>query len=174
MPTPTIISYSLQDKLGVKSTADFYVAYDGATETVSALLGAGAALGGLVDAVTGCKITEFNVRINALPDPAWKSTADTDIQCERTLLTNFHIQDSKYLQPIDVPGIKPALIGSDGKPIVDTGAIAALIAAITAGTGITGISIQSKFLENLPALADASVSFRKHRRSVAHLTKVVK
>lgn len=164
MPSPTIFSYSLMDKAGVKGSCAFFVAYDAATETVEALLGAASALGGMIDAVTGAVITEFNVKVNALPDPAWKTAAIANLDMEQTLLENFAITDSQYVQAYDIPCVRDSLITADKKPIVATGAIATLNAAIISGTGITGVSINSKFLLELTALVDAQISFRKHRR----------
>ena len=172
MPSPTIFSYELEDAAGVKGSADFFVAYDAATETVEALLGAAAAVGGLVDAVTGAKIRSFRALISALPDPGWKGAAIANLDMEQTLLENFHILDSLYLQSIDIPCLRDTLIATDGRPIL-TGAIAALNAWITAGTGVTGVTAQSKFLENLPALADYAVSFRKRGRGRRAVSKVV-
>lgn len=174
MPSPTIFSYSLKDAVGVRGTADFYTAYDASTETVSALLGAAAALGGMLDAVTAAKITEFNVKINALPDPGWKASAIANIDMEQTLLENFSIHDSKYPQDIDIPCLRDTLIDSAGRPILTAGgAIAILNAAIISGTGITGVSINSKFLEELDALLSAAVTFRKRKSGRSRVSKVV-
>lgn len=165
MPSPTIFSYSLEDAAGVKGSCSFFVAYDAAVETVDALLGAAAGLGGLIDAVTAAKITEFNVKINALPDPSWnvgKPVANVDM--EQTLLENFSITDSQYVQSYDVPCLRDTLITAGKKPNIAGGAIQALNNAIISGTGITGYTINSKFLLDLTGLVDAQVSFRKHRR----------
>ena len=164
MPSPTIFSYSLEDKAGVKGSCSFFVAYDAATETVAALLAAAAQLGGLIDAVTGARIVEFNVKVNALPDPAWKAAAIAGIDMEQTLLENFKITDSQYVQSYDVPALRDTLISGDKKPIIAAGAIKDLNDAITGVTGLGTVSVNSKFLLDLTALVDAQVSFRKHRR----------
>jgi hypothetical protein len=172
MPSPTIFSYELQDAAGVKGSADVFVAYDAATETVGALLAAAAAIGGLIDAVTAGKVRGFTVRVPALPDPGWKSAAIANVDMEQTLLENFHITDSTYVQAIDIPCLRDTLIDPGGRPIL-TGPIAAFNAAVVAGTGITGITIQSKFLENLPSLADYAVTFRKRGRGRRAVSRVV-
>jgi len=172
MPSPTIFSYELIDAVGVHGTANVYVSYDAATETVSGLLGAAAAVGGLIDAVTAAKVTGFTVNVPALRDPGWKSAAIANVDMEQTLLENFHITDSKYVQAIDIPCLRDTLIDVSGRPIL-TGAIAAFNAAVLLGTGITGIGIQSKFLENLTALADYAVTFRKRSRGRRAVSKVV-
>jgi hypothetical protein len=172
MPSPTIFSYEIEDAVGVRATADFFISYDAATETVEALLGAAAALGGLVDAVTAGKIKGFHVLVPALPDPAWKATAVANVDAEQTLLENFHIRDSKYLQSIDIPALRDTLIDTGGRPILP-GAIAALNAGILLGTGLVGIGIQSKFLENLTSLADYAVTFRRHGRGRRAVSRVI-
>lgn len=172
MPSPTIFSYELEDAVGVRGTADFYIAYDAATETVDALLSSAAALGGFVDAVTAAKVKGFHLLIPALPDPGWKASAVANVDMEQTLLENFHITDSSYLQAIDIPCLRDTLIATDGRPIL-AGAIAALNAAIISGTGITGVTVQSKFLENLPSLADYAVTFRRRGRGRRAVSRVV-
>jgi hypothetical protein len=166
MPTPTIFSYSIKDENGDPATTDLFVSYDAATETVAALLGAAAAYGGLIDAVTGGKITEFNVKINALPDPAWKAAAIADSDIQKSLLTNFNVTDTKYPQEVLIPALKGTLVGTDGKPILTAGgAIKALTDGLVAPSG--GVSVQNKFLLDLTSLRDAAVSFRKRKGSLS-------
>lgn len=164
MPSPTIFSYSYEDENGTKGVTNIFVAYDAATETAASLLGAAAAFGGLIDAVTGCLITEFNVIINALPDPSWKDAVAADTDVEKTLLMNFNAADTKYPQDVTVGGVLPSLIDTDGKPIIASGAIKALVDAIVAGSG--AVFPNNKFLLDLTSLRDATVTFRKHRGSV--------
>lgn len=165
MPSPTIFSYSLEDENGTRATADIFVAYDASTETVSSILGAAAAFGGLIDAVTGALIVEFNVKINALPDPSWKDAAVADTDIEKTLLLNFNAADTKYPEPIMVPGVLGSLIDTDGKPVLTSaGAIDALCDAIAAGSG--AVYPNNKFLLDLTSLRDAAITFRKRKGSL--------
>jgi hypothetical protein len=164
MPSPTILSYTIADENGDTATAELFVAYDASTETVSALLSAAAAYGGLIDAVTGGKIVEFNVKINALPDPSWKAAAIADTDIQKTLLENFVVADSKYPQEFTVPGLRGTLVGTDGKPILTSGgAIDALNDLIVAGSG--AVFPNNQFLLDLTALRDAAVTFRKRKGS---------
>lgn len=164
MPSPTIFSYTIADENGDTGTADLYVAYDAATETVASLLGAAAAYGGLIDAVTAGKIVEFNIKVNALPDPAWKAAAIADSDIQKTLLENFNVADSKYPQDFTVPALRGTLVGTDGKPILTSGgAIDALNDAIVAGSG--AVFPNNKFLLDLTSLRDAAVTFRKRKGS---------
>lgn len=171
LPSPTIFSYSIEDENGTPGTADLYVAYDAATETVASLLGAAAAFGGLIDAVTAGRIVEFNVKINALPDPSWKAAALADSDIEKTLLENFNVADTKYPQDFTVPALRGTLIGTDGKPILTSGgAIDALNDLIVAGSG--AVFPNNKFLLDITSLRDAAVTFRKHKGS-RKSTKVI-
>jgi len=164
MPSPTIISYSVKDENGDPDSIPLFVAYDASTETVSALLGAAAAFGGLIDAVTGARITEVNVTINMLPDPSWKSTVAADIDNQKSLLMNFNAADTKYPQEVVIPAVKGSLIDTNGQPIVGSGAIKALADAIAAGSG--AVFPNNKFLLDLTSLRDAAITFRKVKGSV--------
>lgn len=166
MPSPTIFSYTLSDENGDKAVTDLYVAYDAATETVAALLGAAAAFGGLIDAVTGSKIVEFNIKIPALPDPSWKAAPIADTDNEKTLLENFTVTDSLYPWALTVPGVRGTLIDTAGRPILTSGgAIDALNDLIVAGSG--AVFPNNEFLLDITALRDAAITFRKRRGSRA-------
>ena len=63
MATPTVLSYTVQDDNGVKASVPFYASYDGAVETIDALIGEWLVLGALIDAVTGAKIVSGHIEI---------------------------------------------------------------------------------------------------------------
>lgn len=163
MPKPTIFSYSLQDAVGVKASHNVFVSYDAATETVAALLATAAAYGGLIDAVTAAKVLEFNVNINALPDPAWKASPIANIDMEQTLLQTFNVFDTSLGYSWDLGALRDTLIGTDGKPITTAGGAIALMNAALIGTLGTGVAAQNQFLLDLVSLRDSAVAFRKHR-----------
>lgn len=164
MPSPTIFSYSVRDENGDPDSVPIYVAYDASTETVSALLGAAAAFGGLLDAVTGARIVDVNVTINMLPDPSWKTTVAADIDNQKTLLLDFNAADTKYPHQIAVPAVKGSLIGTNGQPVIASGAIADFVAAIAAGSG--AVFPNNEFLLDLTSLRSAGVTFRKVKGSL--------
>jgi hypothetical protein len=165
MPSPTIFSYTILDSKGVKATNIIYTAYDALTETVSALVGAAAAYGGDLNAVIDGQITDARVIIDIAPDPSWRTAPLANSNVEQTGLFNFRQANSKYLQPNDVPAISASvLIG--GRIDLSNAAIAALIGAITGSTGLGGVSVNSKYSNDLTALNDALVTFRKHKRAL--------
>lgn len=164
MPAPTKFSYTIQDESGDLSTALLYVAYDALSETVASILGAAADFGGVIDAVTGGKIKEFNVTINALPDPSWKSAAIADSDVQKILLENFNLNDTTYPEPIEIPALNPSLVDANGHPILTGGgAIALMNAKIASGSG--AVYPCNEFLIDITSLRDAAVSFRKSKNS---------
>lgn len=173
MPKPTILSYSLQDDAGVKSSHNIFVSYDAATETVAALLGAAAAYGGLLDAVTGAKIIGFNINVNALPDPSWKANPIASIDMEQTLLQTFNVTDTTLGYSWDLGALRDTLIDGSGHPIMTGGGAIALLNAAIIGTIGTGVSAQNPFLLDLISLRESSVSFRKRRNQRKRASLVV-
>lgn len=165
MPSPTILSYFLRDSSGEPGSCDLFVAYDAAVETISALLGAWAAFGGLLDAVTGCKIQNGLLRIPALPDPSWKAAAVADTDIQQTLLENFNATDTIYPQEFIVPGVRDTLITGD-TPIIGSGAIKTMNDAIIGSVG-TGVFANNKYLLDLISLRDAGKTFRKRKGTLA-------
>lgn len=175
MPSPTIYSFTITDASGkTKATSIYYVAYDAATETVGALVGNIAALGGLIDPVTGGVITDCRITIDVAPDPSWKTTPIAGSDAEKTLVMNFDQANSKYAQELIVPAIRDTLLDANGRPIVATGAIATLVSNLTNQTtgigGSTTVFGNSKYSNALQRLRDAFISFRK--RGSAVFTKV--
>lgn len=170
MPKPSIFTYSLEDIAGVKGSHQIFVSYDAALETVSAVLAAAAVYGGLLDAVTGAQITGFDVKVNALPDPSWKSAPIANIDMEQTLLETFDVYDTTLGYGIDVPALRDTLIVA-GRPVIASGAIAALNAALVAPFA-AGYSAQNPFLLDLTALRDAAVTFRSKRKGRKAVSKV--
>lgn len=168
MPSPTIYSFTLQDAAGVKATSVYYVAYDAATETVGALLGNIAALGGLLDAITDGQIIDARVIIDLAPDPSWKSAPVSNSNVERTGLFDLNQNNSKYVSPVDVPSIARSKSPKDRITLTDTD-IAAFITNLTQATGIGGSNTvfnNSKFSNATRSLRDALVTFRKHKRAL--------
>jgi len=164
MPSPTILSYTIEDESGDTETAVLYVAYNAAVLTVGGLLGAAAAFGGVIDAVTGGRIKEFNIKIPALPDPSWKAAALADSDVQKQLLENFNAADTLYPQDFYVPAINPALIDTDGKPILTpAGAIDAMNDLIVSGT--LNVFPNNRFLLDLTSLRDAAITFLKKKGS---------
>lgn len=164
MPSPTIFSYTIEDENGETGTSVLYVAYNAAVLTVGALLGAAAAYGGLIDAVTAGRITEFNIKIPALPDPAWKDNALADSDIQKTLLENFRAADTLYPQDFWVPALNGALVLPNGQPdLTEDGPIDALNELIAAGTA--NVFPNNQFLLDLTGLRDAAVTFWKRKGS---------
>lgn len=169
MPRPTIISYSIKDSMGTTATMPIYVSYDAATETVEALIGAAAAFGGLTDLITDGKITEFNILINALPDPSWKANPVADSIVERTANANFLTVDSPYPEPIDVPAISLSVLDAKGRVDLANTNWVNWRTQITSNTGIgasTTVFAQNKFLIALKAFKSVATTFRKHKKPV--------
>ena len=167
MPSPTIYSYTIQDAAGTKATAKVYVAFDAATETVGALTGNFAALGGVIDDMIDGQIIDGNITINVLPDPDWKSAPVADSIVERTALFNFLPEDSKYAQGVDIPAISLTVLDAKERVILTDAKITAFISNMTDNIGGSHtVFAQNQFLLALKTLKDVATTFRKHRRQL--------
>lgn len=173
MPSPTIYSFTVLDDKGVKATSTYFVAYDAATETAGALAGNIAALGGLLDAITGGQITDCRIIIDVAPDPSWKSAPIADTNVEVGGLFTFKQANSKYVDSQIVPALKASLITGGKINLTTGGPVDLWIKALTQGTGIGGsntVFANSKFLNVLNAFLHCDLSVRKHRRSLTKQT----
>lgn len=172
MATPTVLSYTIQDDNGVKASALFYASYNGALETVDALVGEWLVLGGLLDAVTGGRILEGHIKIPLAADASWKTTPINGDGVEQTLGLTFSNDDTIYGDTFNVPALRETLVDSQGKPIVTAaGAIDALADAV-AGSFTNGFFVNSAG-SDLIALISAFQATRKQRRQLKARSTVI-
>lgn len=172
MATPTVFSYTMQDENGVKASAPFYASYDGAVETVDALIGTWLELGGLLDAVTGARIISGHIEIPLAKDAAWKTTAINGDGVEQTLALTFSNDDTIYNDTFNVPALRETLVDSQGKPIVTAGGAIDLLADELAGSFTNGYYVNSAG-SDLIALVAAFQATRKQRRQLKARSTVI-
>lgn len=173
MPTPTIYSFTIEDDKGVKATSVYYVAYDATTETVSALVGNIAALGGLIDPLTGGQITDARIIIDVAPDPSWKSAPIAGDYVETGAKFTFTQAGSKYVDSTVVPAIAAAQV-VNGKVNLAAGSPAInFINALIGSGGIGGshtVFANSKFMNALTSFLSCDLNVRKHRKQLTKNT----
>lgn len=163
MADPTSFEWQLQDDQGLKNNTQMFVAYDGATETVDALIGAWLAYGGLLDPVVDGKIIGGQILIPLLPDASWKSAAATGNNVNQVMNLNFNNDFNSYATSILVPSYKETQVNtaSPRAPNLAATALAAFIAAVIAGSG--AVFPNSDSLHDLDSLRDAFLTTRKVR-----------
>lgn len=174
MPSPTIYSFTLKDARGVQATTTgIYVAYDAATQTVGAMTGNVAALGGLIDAITDAQIVDARLIIDIAPDPGWKSAPVANSDIQESFNFNFLQANSKYVQSVLIPGLKQSILVNNA-PDPSHNPTLAFIQAMTGSIGGSNtVFANSKYSNDLTALKDVFVSFRPHRRATKQRTLVV-
>jgi hypothetical protein len=166
MADPTIFNYSLLDDTGLKNNTDFPVAYDGATETVDALIGAWLSYGGLLNAITDAKITGGSILIPLVKDASWKASPDEGNNVNQVMNLNFNNDFNSYATSILIPAYKEGTLTPAGDPDLADTALAAFISAIISGY-LTEVFPNSTSLHDLNALRDAFLTVRKVRQQRA-------
>lgn len=162
MADPTSFSYQLIDDQGLSNNNSMYVAYDGATETVDALIGAWSSYGGLLDATTDAKIVEGSITIPLIRNPAWKAAPIEGNNVNQVMNLTFDNDFNTYATPILIPAYKESILLPSGAPDLADPALAPYIAAIIAGY-IAQVFPNSRDLHDLNALRDAFLTVRKVR-----------
>lgn len=161
MADPTIFSWRTIDRLGSVATPELYVAYDGATETVDALIGTWLATGALIDAATSSQIVGGQITVPLQPDGTWKSAPSSSGNKNNEVINlNLENAANRYVTEFILPAYLDAMISS-GKVLLTQTQLAALIANIlsTAGTA----DYQSRDLNQLTGVRDAFLTQRKRR-----------
>ncbi len=166
MADPTIFSYSLLDDTGWRSLTNFPVAYDGATETVDALIGGWLYYGGLLNAITDAEIVGGSVLIPLIKDAGWKATPAEGNNVNQVMNLNFNNDFNSYATSILIPAYKESDLTPAGDPDLADAALAAFIAAIIAGYAAE-VFPNSTSLHDLNALRDAFLTVRKVRQQKA-------
>jgi hypothetical protein len=161
MADPTIFEYQIQDDGGLKNRSSIYVAYDGATETVDALIGAWSAYGGLIDPCVDGQILGGQITIPLVPNVAWKAAPAQGNNANQIMSLGFDNDFNSYVTSVLLPSYKEVLLTPTLTPDLTDPALAALIAAVIAGSG--AVFPNSRDLHDLNALRDAFLSVRKVR-----------
>lgn len=159
MANPTSFEWQVQDDQGVVNRVQMYMAYNGATETVDALIGEWLALGGLVDDCIDGQILGGQMLIPLEPDASWKTSPVVGNNVNQIMTLDFENDFNQYLTPILLPSYSEAILTPTRIPDLADAALAALIAAIIDDTGTAFVN--SRDLHQLDALRKAFLTTRK-------------
>lgn len=161
MADPTIFEYAIEDDQGLTNRTSLYLAYNGATATVNSLMGAWSAYGALIDATIDGQILGGRITVPLLPEGAWKTAPIEGNNVNQVMLLNFENDFNRYLTPVLLPSYRETILLPTGQPDLADAALAALIAAVIAGSG--AIFPNSRDLHDLDAIRDAFLTVRKVR-----------
>lgn len=159
MADPTIFEWATEDDQGLPNRSSLYVAYDGATETVDALIGAWLAYGGLIDPCIDGQITGGQITIPLLPDGTWKAAPAVGNNSNQVMVLNFENDFNSYLTEFLLPSYKESTLNASHQPNIGVNPLLALINAIKAGSG--AVFPNSASLHDLDALRNAFLTTRK-------------
>lgn len=165
MPNATSFEWATIDDQGLPNRVQMYVAYNGATMTVDALIGAWSAFGGLIDPCIDGQITGGQMLIPLNPNAAWKTAPVSPGNNNNQIMTlNFNNNSNQYATPIYLPAYKESTLSGD-RPNVNADPLLALINMIIAGT--TNVFPNSNNLYDLNALRNAFLGTRKLKKAKA-------
>lgn len=164
MAIPTVMSYTTLDGNGVKASAPFYVIMDDAI-TQAEIEAAWVELGDLYDAVTGGVIIGGSSTLKFRPDAGWKTSIVAGSDNSDVLELNYSNPTTLTKFGVIVAMLRTALV-SDGRPIIATGAIAALSDYLLAAHTMPTFDYTNTAGQDLLALVDAFQGDRKHRRQL--------
>lgn len=172
MADPTSLEWQIVDDQGLTNRVQAYLAYDGSTETVDAIIGKWTLVGGLIDACVDGQIVGGQMLVPFQPDSGWKSAPATGNNVNQVMNLNFNNDYNQYATAILLPSYKETQLLT-GRPNPAATALAALIAEILhdASGGNTSF-FNSRDLHALNALRDAFLTVRKVRNQKAG-TKVL-
>lgn len=161
MADPTSFEWQIQDDQGLTNRVQMFVAYDGAVETIDSLIGAWTAFGGLIDACIDGKIVGGQMLVPLIRNGSWKSSPATGNNVNQVMNLNFANDFNSYATSILLPSYKETQVASTSPraPNLAATALAALIAAIIAGSG--DVFPNSRDLHDLNAIRDAFLTVRK-------------
>lgn len=155
MALVSIITYSLRDDAGKRSSIPVYVPATAAQADVEALADAIAAT---LDLVTGAVIEQISISLNHDLPAGLKTVTTVDSLNGMGGLFNFDVADTPYSHSIYVPAIRPLLVSSG---VIDpaNSDVAAFITSIKDGTA--NVDPSDRFANDLLLLNGVEVRFRK-------------
>jgi len=161
MADPTSFEWQIQDDQGLTNRTQMFIAYDGATETIDALIGEWTLLGGLLDACIDGKIVGGQILVPLIRDAAWKANPVNGNNVNQVMNLNFGNDFNSYATSILLPSYKETQVNatSPRAPNLSATALAALISAIITDTGTAFVN--SRDLHDLNRLIDAFLTVRK-------------
>ena len=169
MADPTSLEWQVVDDQGVSNRVQMYYGYNGATETVDALIGNWLALGTLIDPCIDGQIIEGRITIPLLADAGWKAAPVNGNNANQIMTLNFNNDFNTYATPIILPSYKESILVGK-RPNVTANPLLALINAIITGQ-TTGFP-NSRDLHDLDDLRDAFLGTRKLKKTKA-ATRVI-
>jgi hypothetical protein len=160
---PTSFEWQVKDDQGLTNRTQLFAAYDGATETVDALIGAWLAQGALLDACIDGQIIGGQILIPLLPSGSWKSAPATGNNVNQVMNLNFGNDFNSYATSVLIPSYKETQVNgaSPKAPNLAAAAIAAFIAAVEDDGGT--VFYNSRDIHQLNRLIDAFLTVRKVR-----------
>lgn len=165
MANATSFEWATIDDQGLPNRVQMYVAYNGATMTVDALIGAWLAYGALIDECTDGQITGGQMLVPLNPDAAWKTAPVSPGNNNNQVMTlNFNNNFNQYATPIYIPAYSDTTL-EDDRPNIDANPLLALITAINAGT--VNVFPNSANLQDLVSLRNAFLGTRKLKKNKA-------
>lgn len=162
MATPTILSYTLQDTNGEKTSTRAHVSYNGAVKTVDSLIGDWLELGGLIDAASNAEILGGQILIPALPDASWKDDPVAGTDVSDVIVGNFMNATTKYVWGFVLPAFIAAAL-SGGNVDLSNAALTALFDLLANDAGGATVDYVNPSTQVLTDLRDAFQSDRKSR-----------
>lgn len=166
MADATSFEWATIDDQGVPNRSQMYVAYDGATETVDALIGAWTSYGGLIDPCIDGQITGGQITIPLIANSAWKTAPVSPGNNSNQVMTlNFDNDFNSYATPIYLPSYKESTLVAK-RPNVTATPLSTLIAAILTGY-LTEVFPNTSNLHDLNALRNAFLGTRKLKKNKA-------
>jgi len=162
MADATTFEWQIKDDQGLTNRTSMYVGYDGATETVDALIGAWLAYGGLLDPVIDGQIIGGQILIPLIRDASWKSAPATGNNVNQVMSLDFNNDFNSGVTPILIPSYKETQVNtaSPRAPNLAATALSAFIAAVLAGEG-GEVFPNSRDLHDLNSLRKAFLTVRK-------------
>ena len=156
----SILSTEVLDILGVSTSHAIFIDVPDAT-TVAQLVAYAQAYEAVLDPITDGQPTAGHITVRFTPSGV-KSSPNASSEVEKTGLFNYAQAASQYSQGIDVPAIADATIVSGRIDLTNTDIVAWRDFVLAT---LTGVHAVSKFDNDLTALRDALITFRKHRRA---------
>jgi len=157
-------SFTVQDGLGTKASMIIYALLD-PTKTVANLVTDIQAWASLIEPIIGGKILLGDAVVSVTPTVDQTGRPDADSRVEQTGVFNFANGSTSRRFGEAVPSLSDGVIVGGTINLADTD-VAAFVTAMGAASGTAASQPTNNSFQDLTALVDAFLSFRKRRKQL--------
>lgn len=162
----------MYDSQGKRAPASLHIAVPDAA-TLTEVHAAWVTMGGFIQAISGAKVGQGEVRLKFAQDAAWSDTPDDAAYLANGGLFDFSLASSFYRDSVTIPALLDGVLDAGNKVDITDAAVKAFINALVSGFGAaTAYTGENRFGVDYSGFLGCRTSGRGYSKQLAKKTWV--